>query len=221
MPYQLTKFQAPSSNTFRDILLTILKWPNFQRAVNLEKYGDHFFLIWSGNLLIIPYQLTKFQAPSSNKFWDMLLTSLKCPNLQKAITPEKQVAQRATITHLSPMCQGQMWSFSNKSMGTFCFRDIQVQKRETIVTQGQVTQKWVVWFGQKSNSTEHLCQVWLFPIYGKFFRRSRATNSIVSGPIWPKFELAPDFMHVLITCKYEKDHIKSNRQMVKTPFSPL
>ena len=124
MPYQLTKFQAPSSNTFRDILLTILKWPNFQRAVNLEKYGDHFFLIWSGNLLIIPYQLTKFQAPSSNKFWDMLLTSLKCPNLQKAITPEKQVAQRATIAHLSPMCQGQMWSFSNKSMGTFCFRDM-------------------------------------------------------------------------------------------------
>ena len=24
---------------------------------------------------------------------------------------------------------------------------------------------------------------------GKFFRRSRAANSIVSGPIWPKFEL--------------------------------
>ena len=39
--------------------------------------------------LIIPYQLTKFQAPNSNSFWDILPTSLKCPNLQKAATAEK------------------------------------------------------------------------------------------------------------------------------------
>ena len=32
----------------------------------------------------------------------------------------------------------------------------------------------------------------------------RTSNSIVSGPIWPKFELVPDFMPVLITCKYKK-----------------
>ena len=32
------------------------------------------------------------------------------------------------------------------------FRDIQVQKCEIFVTQGQVTPKWVVWFGPKSNS---------------------------------------------------------------------
>ena len=56
---------------------------------------------------------------------------------------------------------------------------------------------------------------------GKFFRRSRAANSVVSGPIWPKFELVRDFMHVLVTCKYKKDRIKSNREKVETPFSPL
>ena len=39
-------------------------------------------------------------------------------------------------------------------------------------------------------------------MYEKFFRRSRAANSVVSGPIWPKFELVRDFMHVLVTCKY-------------------
>ena len=27
----------------------------------------------------------------------------------------------------------------------------------------------------------------------EIFRRSRAANSIVSGPIWPKFELVRDF----------------------------
>ena len=40
------------------------------------------------------------------------------------------------------------------------FRDIQVQKCESVVTQGQVTPKWVVWFGPKSNSTELLCLSW-------------------------------------------------------------
>ena len=33
----------------------------------------------------------------------------------------------------------------------------------------------------------------------------KTANSIVSGPIWPKFELIRDFMHVLVTCKYKKD----------------
>ena len=55
----------------------------------------------------------------------------------------------------------------------------------------------------------------------KFFRRSRAANSLVSGPIWPKFKLIQDFMHVLVTCKYKKDRIKSDREKGETPFSPL
>ena len=42
----------------------------------------------------------------------------------------------------------------------------------------------------------------------------KTSNSIVSGPIWPKFELVPDFMPVLITCKYKKDRIKNNREKV-------
>ena len=53
---------------------------------------------------------------------------------------------------------------------------------------------------------------------GIFFRRSRAANSVVSNPIWPKFELVHDFMHVLITCK---DRIKNNQEKVETSFSPL
>ena len=56
---------------------------------------------------------------------------------------------------------------------------------------------------------------------GIFLRRSRAANSVVSGPIWPKFELVRDFMHVLVTCKYIEDRIKSNREKVETPFSSL
>ena len=59
-----------------------------------------------------------------------------------------------------------------------------------------------------------------FPIISvwDFFRRSRAANSIVSGPIWPQFELFRDFMHVLVTCKYKKDRIKNNRVKMETSF---
>ena len=47
---------------------------------------------------------------------------------------------------------------------------------------------------------------------GVFFRCSRADNSVVSGPIWPKFELVQDNMHVLVTYKFKMDRINSNRE---------
>ena len=56
---------------------------------------------------------------------------------------------------------------------------------------------------------------------GKFFRRLRATNSVRSDLIWPKFELVQDFMPVLVTCKFETNLIKNKRQKVETSFSPL
>ena len=48
----------------------------------------------------------------------------------------------------------------------------------------------------------------------------KAADSVVSGPIWLKFELVRDFMHV-ITCEYKKDWIKNNREKVETSFFPL
>ena len=46
----------------------------------------------------------------------------------------------------------------------------------------------------------------------------KIANSIVSGLIWPKFELVPDFMPVLITCKYKKDRIKKIRKRWRHHF---
>ena len=115
------------------------------------------------------------------------------------------------------------------------FRDIKIQKCEIFVTQGQVTPK----FGPKSNSTEFLCLSWLpatlmmirskmnelawrhhFSIISlwEIFRRSRPANSVVSGPIWPKFELVWDFMHVLGTCKYKKDRFKATEKRWRHHF---
>ena len=60
-----------------------------------------------------------------------------------------------------------------------------------------------------------------FPIISLwgFFRRSRAANSSVSCRIWQKLELSQALMHVIITCKYEKDRIKSSRKSGNTIFS--
>ena len=58
-------------------------------------------------------------------------------------------------------------------------------------------------------------------LYDVFFRRSRATNSEVSGRILPKFELIHAFIVVLVTCKNEEDPIKNEGARVLTRFSPL
>ena len=51
---------------------------------------------------------------------------------------------------------------------------------------------------------------------GVFFRRSGAVNSVVGGPIWPKFKLVRDIMDVLVTYKFKMDLINSNREKVAT-----
>ena len=58
-------------------------------------------------------------------------------------------------------------------------------------------------------------------VYGIFFRRSRAANSVVRGRISPNFELIQAIMYIIITCKYEMNPIKNVRENVMTPFFPL
>ena len=55
-----------------------------------------------------------------------------------------------------------------------------------------------------------------FPHYksmGLFLRRSRAANSVVGGPIWPKFELIHNIMHVLVTSKFGRININGDYMM--------
>ena len=94
-------------------------------------------------------------------------------------------------------------------------------------------------WGPKSNSSELVRLSWLsatlmmvrskmnerawrhhFPIISlwELFETSRAANSVVSGPIWPKSELVRDTMHVLLTCRYKNDRIKNNREKVRHHF---
>ena len=55
---------------------------NFQREIIRKNLSFKFS---PGNLLIILYQLTKFEAPSYNSFRDITITNLQSPNLQREI----------------------------------------------------------------------------------------------------------------------------------------
>ena len=48
------------------------------------------------------------------------------------------------------------------------------------------------------------------------FQTLRAANSVVRGRIWPNLNIIQAVMYVIITCKYEKDPIKNNREKVAT-----
>ena len=58
-------------------------------------------------------------------------------------------------------------------------------------------------------------------VYGNFFRRSRAANSAVLGPILLKFALVRDIIDVLVTCKYEEDPIKNECARVLTRLNDV
>ena len=62
-----------------------------------------------------------------------------------------------------------------------------------------------------------------FPIISlwEIFRRSRAPYCTGNDPICLKFEPIQDFIPVLITCKFEKDLIKNNREKMETPLASI
>ena len=53
---------------------------------------------------------------------------------------------------------------------------------------------------------------------GFFFRRLKAANSVVHGRISLNFELIQALMYIIVTCKYEMNPIKTDRENVMTPF---
>ena len=80
----MTKFEAPSCNTFQDIMITNFQSPNLQREIIKKKKKKSPI-----DLLIILYQLTKFEAPSCYSFRDIMITNFQGPNLQREIIRKK------------------------------------------------------------------------------------------------------------------------------------
>ena len=51
------------------------------------------------------------------------------------------------------------------------------------------------------------------------FRHSRASNSKMSGLIWPKIKCHQAIMYFLATSNFDDDSIKNERASMETPFS--
>ena len=193
VPISYQTFQAPSSNTFRDILLTSLKCPNLQKAITPEIFWLNLFKSWSGNLLIIPYQLTKFQAHSSNTFRDKkkmkLLSSEHFPHYKSM-----GAVGCCGNQNFYPICAKPSCSFS--------------------FTSSDATHK--IWsrlanLPQKYSSLK----VWMDVVDYGLLGHYRASNSKVNSLIWLEFKHVRDFMLVQITCKFHKNLIKTKKAMLR------
>ena len=83
---------APNTNLENIYNPSLMLYLNTKNRRNL-------FSSQSGYVLIIPYQLSKFQAPSLNSFCYILLTSLKGPNFQRGHKSTKNKNEKSTPRH--------------------------------------------------------------------------------------------------------------------------
>ena len=72
----------------RQTIQRALQSPNLQREI-IQKNNITFFKFSPINLLIILYQLTKFEAPSCYNFRDIMITNFQSPNLRREIIRKK------------------------------------------------------------------------------------------------------------------------------------
>ena len=66
-----------------------LQSPNLQREIIKKKKNNFFFKFSPIDLLIILYQLTKFEAPSCYSFRDIMITNFQSLNIQREIIQKK------------------------------------------------------------------------------------------------------------------------------------
>ena len=114
----------------------------------------------------------------------------------------KQVAQRATIAHLSPMCQGQS---APKPYATFpppqgCYYLPYISHANLV----KFDQDWPIGF---RDIQVQKCEIFI------------THHSKMRGLIRPKIELNRAFLPVLVTSNFDDDSIKNERASMETPFS--
>ena len=82
--YQLTMFEAPSNNDFRDILITSFQCQKFANGNNSKNQTNFFFLNFHQNI----YSLSSITCPSLKLIAVIVfeISNFLCPNLQRAIT---------------------------------------------------------------------------------------------------------------------------------------
>ena len=177
------------------------------------------------NLVLIG--LLVFKILSKNQ----ILTSIKGRN-SVANLPKFKLIQ--AFMHVLDTCKNEEDPIKMKALD--CSQDFSHYKSMGIFSdaQGQLTRQSLVRSGRISNSSDILWMSSLPASMKKIRSKMKALewtqhfphyNCMVAmetgGRIWPNFELIQALIHVLITCKYEKNLIKNSGENVMTSFSPL
>ena len=71
-------------------MITNFQSLNLQREIIRKNKINFFFRFSPIDILIILYQMTKFEAPSCNTFRDIMITNFQSPNLQREIIRKKK-----------------------------------------------------------------------------------------------------------------------------------
>ena len=71
-------------------MITNFQSLNMQREIFRKNKVTFFFQFSPFNILIILYQLAKFEASSCNTFRDIMITNFQRPNLQREIIRKKK-----------------------------------------------------------------------------------------------------------------------------------
>ena len=138
----------------------------------------------------LPYQCTSKTDQTGQVILLVLSCFGSCYYNEDGKMKLEQVAQRATIVHLSPICQvnlpqNLMQSFPHPNDATH-----------------KIWSRLTNWLPRYSSS-----KVWNF------------RHSKMSGLIWPKIELDRAFMLVLVSSNFDDDLIKNGQAGMETPFS--
>ena len=179
-------------------------WTSEINTVNFHKYSDSrkiccnhstFWTMWLYHRVMSPNDAdgmaNSVDPDQTAPIWVCTVCSRISVRKLRIITVitriSKQVAQRATIAHLSPMCQGQS---APNLMQPFPHPNDDTHK---------IWSRLANWLQRYSSS-----KVWNF-------RHSRASNSKMSGLIRPKRELNRAFMPVLIPATFLMIWSKMNK----------
>ena len=154
---------------------------------------------------------------------------------QQSLVRSGRISNSSDILWMSSL-PASMKKIQLKMKALDCSQDFSHYKSMGIFSdaQGQLTQQSLVRSGRISNSSDILWMSSLPASMKKIRSKMKALewtqhflhyNCMVametSGRIWPNFELIQALIHVLITCKYEKNPIKNSGENVMTSFSPL
>ena len=81
---------------WKGFILMFSKCQNFQRAIHQKKIRCFFFLIYSGNLLIIPYQLTFHASSLNTRFYFDSFKGVKLQKKKVTWTRKKKTTKKTT-----------------------------------------------------------------------------------------------------------------------------